>query len=357
MNNRAQRKIEHIEHALSTGQHRLNGFDDITFVHQSLPNQAVENIELTTKVGELTLSSPLFINAMTGGGGAETLRINEALSRAAAETKIGLAVGSQMSAVKDKSERPSYEIVRQVNKDGILFANLGSEATVEQAKLAVNMIEANALQIHLNVVQELVMPEGDRDFTGALKRIEAIVQHVGVPVIVKEVGFGINKDTAKLLHDIGVSSIDTGGFGGTNFSKIENRRRERLLSYFDHWGIPTAVSIAEIKATLPHASIIGSGGIQNALDIAKSISLGASAVGMAGYLLKILVEKGDVQLVAEINLILNDLKMIMTALGTKTISDLKQTPLVLSGSTHHWLEERGIDTKQFSQRRIVSTNE
>ena len=214
------------------------------------------------------------------------------------------------------------------------------------------MIKANALQIHLNVVQELVMPEGDRDFTGALKRIESIVQHAGVPVIVKEVGFGINKDTAKLLHEIGVSSIDAGGFGGTNFSKIENSRRDRMLSYFDHWGIPTAVSIAEIKATLPHASIIGSGGIQNALDVAKSISLGASAVGMAGYLLKILIEKGDGQLVDEINLLLNDLKMIMTVLGAKTISDLKQTPLILSGSTHHWLTERGIDTKQFSQRRI-----
>jgi isopentenyl-diphosphate delta-isomerase len=349
---RAQRKIEHIQHALSTGQQRSNGFDDITFVHQSLPNLSVAKIDLSTKVGELTLSSPLFINAMTGGGGEDTVIINEALSRAAKETNIAVAVGSQMSAIKDRSERPSYEIMRKVNKNGIIFGNLGSEATVEQAKIAIDMIEANALQIHLNVVQELVMPEGDRDFSGALSRIEQIVKGIDVPVIVKEVGFGMNREVAKKLKDVGVTAVDIGGFGGTNFSKIENMRRQNMLKFFDQWGIPTTAAIAEVNSLDESITIIGTGGIQGALDISKSIALGASAVGVAGYLLKIFIDKGYEPLVQEITAMLEDLAFLMTALGAESIQKLQRTPLVIEGNTHHWLTERGIDTKRYSIREI-----
>lgn len=350
MSKRAQRKIEHIQHALSTGQQHKNGLDDITFVHQSLPNLSVNDIDLSSKVGELFLSSPLLINAMTGGGGEDTVIINEALSKAAGEANIAVAVGSQMSAIKDKSERPSYEIMRKVNPKGTIFANLGSEATVDQAKVAVDMLEANALQIHLNVVQELVMPEGDRDFTNALKRIEDITRKVNVPVIVKEVGFGINRETTSKLYEVGVSAIDVGGYGGTNFSEIENLRRQRFLTYFNQWGISTAASIAEVRSVNHQLPIIGSGGIQNALDVAKAIALGASVVGIAGYFLKIFIEKGYEDLVQEINFILEDLTLIMTALGAKTVKDLQNAPLVISGNTHHWLTERGIQTTSFSRR-------
>ncbi|KKI88805.1 isopentenyl pyrophosphate isomerase [Bacillus sp. SA1-12] len=350
MGKRAQRKIEHIQHALTTGQERTNGFNDITFVHQSLPNLSVQKIDLSTKVGELTLSSPLFINAMTGGGGEDTALINEALSRAASETNIAVAAGSQMSAIKDKSERHSYEIMRKVNRTGLIFGNLGSEATVEQAKIAVDMIEANALQIHLNVVQELVMPEGDRDFSGALKRIEQIVKEIDVPVIVKEVGFGMNREAVAKLRDAGVTIVDIGGYGGTNFSKIENMRRQKMLQYFNEWGISTAASIAE-AASVDHISVIGSGGIQDALDIAKSIALGASAAGTAGHFLRVYIEEGYDSLVQEINQMVEDLTIIMTALGKGSIKELQNAPIVISGETHHWLTERGIDTKQYSIRK------
>lgn len=350
MSKRAQRKIEHIQHALSTGQQLTNGLDDITFVHQSLPNLSVNDIDLSSKVGELFLSSPLLINAMTGGGGEDTRIINEALSKAAGETKIAVAVGSQMSALKDKNERPSYEVMRKVNPNGIIFANLGSEATVEQAKMAVDMLGANALQIHLNVVQELVMPEGDRDFTNALKRIEYITKSISIPVIVKEVGYGINREIASKLQEVGISAIDVGGYGGTNFSKIENLRRQRVLSYFNQWGISTAASIAEVRSLNQDISIIGSGGIQNALDVAKAIALGSSMVGVAGYFLKIFIEKGYEDLVQEITNMLEDLAIIMTALGVKTVKELQQAPLVISGQTHHWLTERGIDTAKYSRK-------
>lgn len=350
MSKRAQRKIEHIQHALSTGQQLTNGLDDITFVHQSLPNLSVNDIDLSSKVGELFLSSPLLINAMTGGGGEDTRIINEALSKAAGETKIAVAVGSQMSALKDKNERPSYEVMRKVNPNGIIFANLGSEATVEQAKMAVDMLGANALQIHLNVVQELVMPEGDRDFTNALKRIEYITKSISIPVIVKEVGYGINREIASKLQEVGISAIDVGGYGGTNFSKIENLRRQRVLSYFNQWGISTAASIAEVRSLNQDISIIGSGGIQNALDVAKAIALGSSMVGVAGYFLKIFIEKGYEDLVQEITNMLEDLAIIMTALGVKTVKELQKASLVISGQTHHWLTERGIDTAKYSRK-------
>ncbi|MEC1749833.1 type 2 isopentenyl-diphosphate Delta-isomerase [Bacillus mojavensis] len=347
---RAERKREHINHALSTGQKRETGLDDITFVHVSLPDLALEQVDISTKIGELSSSSPIFINAMTGGGGELTYEINKALARAAGIAGIPLAVGSQMSALKDPSERYSYEIVRKENPNGLIFANLGSEATAHQAKEAVEMIGADALQIHLNVIQEIVMPEGDRSFSGALSRIGQICSEVKVPVIIKEVGFGMSKESAKKLYEAGAAAVDIGGYGGTNFSKIENLRRKRQITFFNSWGISTAASLAEIRSEFPDKPMIASGGLQNALDAAKAIALGASCIGMAGHFLKALTEKGEEGLLEEIQLILEELKMIMTVLGTRTISDLQKAPLVIKGETHHWLTERGIHTSNYNVR-------
>ncbi|WP_338451780.1 type 2 isopentenyl-diphosphate Delta-isomerase [Niallia oryzisoli] len=349
---RSKRKWEHIQYALTTGQDRVTGLDDIVFIHQSLPDTGVNHISLDTTIGELSVSSPIFINAMTGGGGERTMRINRDLAAAAKEFGMVMAVGSQMSALKNTDEEKTYKIVRRVNPNGIIIGNLGSEATVEHAKRAVDMIEANMLQIHLNVIQELTMPEGERDFTNALKRIEAIVNGLDRPVIVKEVGFGMNQAVVNKLASIGVKAVDVGGYGGTNFAKIENERRQRLLSFFNEWGIPTAAALAEAKNSGTSIDIISSGGIQTSLDIAKSIALGANLVGIAGYFLKILVKDGLGGLIEEIKLLHEELSLIMTALGAGTILDLQSAPIVISGRTHHWLQERGIDTKKYSQRCI-----
>lgn len=348
--NRARRKLEHIEHALSIEQERANGLDDIAFVHQSLPNIGTNDVQLHTTVGELSLSSPLFINAMTGGGGKETMAINEQLAEVAKACGLAMAVGSQMAAIKEESERQTFTVVRRVNENGIIFANIGSEATVDEAKRAVDMVKANALQIHLNVVQELVMPEGDRDFTGTLQRIERIVRAMDVPVIVKEVGFGISKETARNLVEIGVQYIDVGGFGGTNFARVENERRNDRLMYFNEWGISTAASIVEVTQTAPNVSVLASGGIRTAVDAVKALALGASAVGVARPFLKTLVEQGVAALIGEITAWHADFTRMMTALGAKTVSDLQRAPLVISGKTHHWLTERGLQTKLYSQR-------
>jgi isopentenyl-diphosphate Delta-isomerase len=349
---RSERKWDHIRYALENRQNPSSAFDDIKFIHQGLPDIGVFDVGLDHEIGGLYLSSPIFINAMTGGGGDKTYRINKELAIVAKSTGVAMAVGSQMSALKDKTQKYTYEIVRKENPTGVIIANLGSEASSEDAKAAIEMIEADALQIHLNVIQELTMPEGDRNFSGALKRIESIVKEIAVPVIVKEVGFGMAKETVHSLVSIGVKVVDVGGSGGTNFAQIENKRREKALSFFNHWGIPTGISIFEAASVSNNLSVIGSGGLRSAHDIAKGLAIGADAIGMAGYFLKILVKEGIEALQTEIETLHEELKLIMTAVGAKTISELKHAPLVISGDTYHWLNQRGIDTKKFAQRSI-----
>lgn len=344
---RAERKMDHIQFALSTGQSKKSMFDDIRFVHQALPNSAVSDICIKPKTGDLNLKSPVFINAMTGGGGHNTQQLNGLLARVAKETGMAMAVGSQMAALKDVNERKTYAIVRKENPDGIFFSNLGSEATLQQARDAVEMIEANALQIHLNVVQELTMPEGDRDFRGALERIQAIAEEVGVPVIVKETGFGISRETAEKLSDCSISAIDVSGFGGTNFASIENKRRQKKLSYFEDWGIPTAAAIVEVKSIF-EKTVLASGGISNAGDMIKSFLLGADAVGLAGSFLKTAMQDGEKQLITDIHSVYEDLAMMMTALGAKNLMELQKCPAIISGELAQYLTVRGFNPASYA---------
>ena len=348
---RAERKLDHITHALSTGQSRATWLDDIRFVHQAIPDSSWDGVSLQTEIGGLVLSSPFFINAMTGGGGAKTAVLNGQLARISREMNIPVAVGSQMAALKNPEEIDTYSIVRKENPKGIIFANLGSEATVDQAKRAVDMLEANALQIHLNVIQELTMPEGDRSFKGVLERIGNIAEELDIPLIVKETGFGLSREAVKKLKDIKVAAIDVGGYGGTNFAAIENERRKRKLSYFNDWGIPTAASLIEaVDASDSSIPILASGGIQHSLDIVKCLSLGASAVGLAGIVLKTLVNEGEEAVITRFKEMNEDLVMLMVSLGAEKIQDLTHAPLIISGELHHYLSLRGIDASKYAIR-------
>ncbi|MFD2925821.1 type 2 isopentenyl-diphosphate Delta-isomerase [Halobacillus naozhouensis] len=342
---RSERKLDHIRHALSHKRDAHNHFDDIDLIHQSLTDLDWEHLDLSTKVGELKLSSPLFINAMTGGGGKKTIEINQSLARVSAQTGISMAVGSQMAAIKDKIERPSFEIVRKENPHGVILANVGSESTVEQALDAVDMVGANALQIHVNTLQELIMPEGDRDFTSRSKNIENIVRSLPIPVIIKEVGYGMSKETVEHLSSLGVTYIDVGGRGGTNFSRVENLRREKPLTAFENWGIPTPISLIEAENTSKELHVIASGGVRNGLDGAKALVLGAQAFGMAGSLLRTLVEQGEEAVVSNIHFITRELKMAMMLLGTSKLSDLRGKSYVTTGKTNDWVEQRSLRTK------------
>lgn len=344
---RAKRKMDHINYALSTGQCRATWLDCVRFVHQALPGTGVADVSLEPKTGDLNLKSPVFINAMTGGGGSETLQLNAMLARAAKETGIAMAVGSQMAALKDKNERESYQVVRKENPQGIIFGNLGSEATVEQALEAVEMIEADAFQVHLNVVQELTMPEGDREFRGALERIGRIAEELDVPVIVKETGFGISQEAAEALAGTQISAIDVSGFGGTNFASIENERRKRKLAYFEDWGIPTAAAIVECRQGFG-GTVLASGGLQDAGDLIRAFRLGADATGIAGSFLKHAVSLGETGLIEEIEGLHEDLRMLMTALGARTIEDIRMSPAVISGELLSYLQQRGYETGHFA---------
>lgn len=349
---RISRKMEHVHHALAIGQTGDQGLSDIRFVPSSLPETAKDAIALHTRLGDLRLGSPVVINAMTGGA-PETEPINRELAVAARESGLAMAVGSQMAALRDRSVAASYEIVRRVNPQGVVFANIGSEATVQEARDAVDMIGADGLQIHLNVMQELIMPEGDRDFRGMTERIGAIAAAVNVPVIVKEVGFGLSMEAAAKLRAIGIRIVDVGGGGGTNFAAIENARRREPLPWLNDWGHKTSIALLETAAVYPPGGIgcvIASGGISNGLHIAKALALGASAVGIAGAFLRILREHGTAALIAAIAVLHDDLRLVMTALGAAAVESLWRVPLVVTGETAHWCSMRGIDLAAYARR-------
>ncbi|TDF99327.1 type 2 isopentenyl-diphosphate Delta-isomerase [Paenibacillus piri] len=359
---RIPRKLEHVHHALQLGQSGEQGFADIRIVPNCLPEASINRICLQTVIGELILSSPIIINAMTGGA-QETEAINRELAVAARETGLAMAVGSQMAAIRHADAASSYTVVRKINPDGIVFGNLGSEATLEQAERAVEMIKADALQIHLNVMQELIMPEGDRQFTGMLERIALIAARVGVPVIVKEVGFGIAQEGAAALLQAGVNVIDTGGSGGTNFAAIENARRTAKLDWLNDWGCTTAVALLEVLKAA-HAqqssgggdrsvSVIASGGIRSSLEIGKALIVGASAVGMAGALLRVLQYEGTAALIERIDTFHQEIKLIMTALGASSIAGLRQVPVVILGETAQWCGLRGVDIGMYARRNRI----
>jgi isopentenyl-diphosphate delta-isomerase len=348
---RISRKMDHVRHALELNQTNASShsFDDVKMIHQCLPEMDVDSVSLNVTIGELFLSSPILINAMTGGA-EETYQINHDLSTAAKECGIAMAVGSQMSALKRPEMAKTYRVARDVNPKGVLFANLGGEANVEQAKRAIDMIEADALQIHLNVMQELIMPEGDRSFKGTLKRISSIVERVEVPVIVKEVGFGVSRESAKLLKSIGVTAIDVGGKGGTNFAAIENKRRTVSMEMLNDWGLSTSCSLLEVSHAVSGCKVIATGGIRHGLHVVKALAMGATCTGMAGTLLKHWSTGGIEGLIKYIEHIHEQIRLLMTALGASTIEDLHQVPLIVTGETAEWCKLRNIDLSTYANR-------
>ncbi|MGX4584783.1 type 2 isopentenyl-diphosphate Delta-isomerase [Paenibacillus chitinolyticus] len=346
---RSSRKMDHVQFALQTGQSGNQGLTDVKLVPNCLPDASTESVALFTTIGELNLSSPIVVNAMTGGA-RETEEINRELAVAARERGLAMAVGSQMSALRDPMQESSYRIVRQMNPDGLVFANLGSEATVEQAARAVDMLRADALQIHLNVMQELIMPEGDRSFHGMLERVSRIAAGTGVPLIVKEVGFGIPLENARLLKSAGVQILDVGGSGGTNFAAIENARRKLPLDWLNDWGMKTSVTLIEALQVYERGRVMATGGIRTSEDIVKVLTLGASAAGMAGALLKILRNEGTQALIDHIDELHHGIVLMMTALGAVRIEQLWTRPVIITGSTAEWCRARRIDLTEYACR-------
>lgn len=330
-NSRKDRKIEHIKFYLKSKHEDNTLFEDIYLEHNALPELNFKDINTKTLFLDKKVDYPIMINAITGGTDFSQ-EINRQLSHIASEFNIPMAVGSQTIALYDEKSRESFKVVRKIMKDGVVIGNVSSTATVEEAKVAINMIEADALQLHLNVAQELVMNEGDRDFKGILNNIENIVKNINKPLIVKEVGFGISKDVAKRLNDVGVSYIDISGSGGTNFIEIEGIRRDDIdFTDLYSWGIPTALSLIKCVSLSKDLNIIASGGIKDSQDIVKSLCIGAKMVGISGEILKKLLEGGYYLAYDYIKGLTHKLKILMLLLGKKNIEELTKTPYKVKG--------------------------
>lgn len=291
-----QRKADHIKINLEQDVRSAltSGLEKYHFIHEALPELDLNRLNTTVNLFGKRLNSPILISSMTGGT-AEAEILNLRLAEAAQACGIAMGVGSQRAAIEKPEQAKTFQ-VRKVAPDILLFANLGAVQFnygygIDQCRKAVDMIQADALYLHLNPLQEAVQDAGDTNFEGIAKKIEEVCKKLEVPVIAKEVGWGISERTAKLLNDCGVQAIDVAGAGGTSWSQVEMHRApdeftRQLAATFVGWGIPTAESILNVKRSVPDMTIFASGGIKDGLDIAKSIALGATLGGMAGQFLK-----------------------------------------------------------------------
>ncbi|RCK76234.1 MAG: Isopentenyl-diphosphate delta-isomerase, FMN-dependent [Anaerolineae bacterium] len=332
----SQRKSDHIrinlredvQSALTTG------LENYRFDHQALPECNLEDVDTRTVFLNKQLAAPILISSMTGGS-VEAAQINLTLAEAAEQTQIAMGLGSQRAAIEHPEFVYTFQ-VRQVAPSILLFANLGAiqlnyRYGVDECKKAVDMIEADALILHLNPLQEALQPEGDTRFENLIDKIALVCQSLPVPVIVKEVGWGISQRVAKLLIEAGVSVIDVAGAGGTSWSQVEMYRAQsesaaRIAANFIDWGIPTAECIKNVRAIHPTIPIIASGGLRNGIDIAKCLALGANLGGMASPFLKAAARSVN-ETIETIHEIQREIQITMFAAGAKTIAELQNTPL------------------------------
>lgn len=331
------RKADHIRINLEeeVSSNLTTGLEQFHFVHEALPDLDLDNIDLSQTFFNKQLRAPILISSMTGGTD-EAKRINENLAIAAQNAGVAMGVGSQRAAIENPALAYSFNI-RPVAPDILLFANLGAVQlnygySVDQCRRAVEMIQADALILHLNSLQEAVQPEGDTKFKGLLNKIEQVCQQLSVPVIAKEVGWGISANTARRLVNAGISAIDVAGAGGTSWSQVEMYRAEteaqaRLAAAFINWGIPTAEALRQIKAEVPDTPLIASGGIKSGIDIAKSIVLGAEMGGMAGKFLKA-ADKSTETVTETIQELTREIKVCMFGAGVGSLGDLKKAKLI-----------------------------
>ncbi|WP_405268566.1 type 2 isopentenyl-diphosphate Delta-isomerase [Methanobrevibacter sp.] len=346
----SDRKLEHLlicENYDVEFRNKTNGFEDIELIHNVLPEINKQEIDLSTDVFGKKLDSPLFITAITGGHPAAK-EINKQLAIAAENNGIAMGVGSQRAACEHPELEDTYTIVRENAPDCLLVGNIGAPQ-LNLAEKAVEILDADILAIHLNPLQESIQPEGDLDARGYLELISQITDSVSIPVLAKETGCGISAESAKLLVDAGIDYIDIEGAGGTSWAAVETYRAEDryLGETFWDWGIPTAISTAEVVNAVD-VPVISSGGIRSGLEAAKAIALGADAVGMALPFLKNSSSQQDLnKFIQRFN---DSLRIAMFLVGASSIEELKRSNLVIRGKTREWLNERGINTKNYSRR-------
>lgn len=321
------------------GKETTTLLEDVYLIHNALPEINIEDINLNTVFLGRSFSAPIIIDSMTGGTD-EALVINKRLGQIAEKYGLAMGLGSQRAGLKSDTLVESYSVARHAAPNAFLIANIGGAQLAEglskdEVKKIIKMIDANALAIHLNPLQELIQPEGEPHFRGILQKITTLVQEIDIPVIVKEVGSGISPEVALQLQAAGISSINVAGSGGTSWAGIEKIRADNANSYiksnlgnlFWDWGIPTALCVLLTTKSI-EIPVIASGGIRNGLEIAKCLMLGAKMCAMAFPFLRKAAESED-ELDKFTQLILAQLRGTMFLLGSSNISSLVNTRYIL----------------------------
>ena len=333
----SSRKADHIRINLEKDVRSslTTGLEHYRFIHRAVPEINLEDINISLSLFGRRLQAPLLISSMTGGT-KEAERINRTLALAAQEAQIALGVGSQRVAIEHSELEATFQIRREA-PDVLVFANLGAVQLnygygLQQCLRAIDMIEADALILHFNPLQEALQTDGQTCFAGLLKKIERLCLKLPVPVIAKEVGWGFSEQDVKALSEVGVAAIDVAGAGGTSWSQVEMHRsqspgQKRLAASFTDWGIPTAEAILNVKRVNPEMILFASGGIYSGVDIAKCIALGAALAGMAGPFLKTAVHSCEetYNLIKEV---CHEIKVCMFAAGAVDLAALAELKLI-----------------------------
>jgi len=333
------RKLDHIKIVLGedvAAKGVVTGFAAYRLPHTALPELDLAEVDTRSSFLGKPIGAPLLISSMTGGA-SMAQKLNLALAEAAEALGLPMGVGSQRAAVVDPRLAPTYQ-VRRVAPSIPLLANIGAVQLnyafgVDHCRRAVEMIEADALILHLNPLQEAVQPEGNTNFKGLLARIEQVCRALEVPVVVKEVGNGIGGRDARRLYDVGVHVIDVAGAGGTSWSEVERFRQpddagRRVAGAFADWGLPTSECIRQVRAAVPEATIIGSGGVRSGVDVAKAIALGADLAGTARpALVSAVDERGAAAVVEGLQAFIRELRVAMFCSGCADLRALRALSL------------------------------
>ncbi len=359
-----ERKVEHLQIAISRNVafKRLSaGFETYRFVHQALPELDLAQIDLSVELFGKRLAAPLVISPMIGGI-PEAQTLNRALAEAAQQLGVAMGLGSQRCAIEDPRCERFYQL-RTVAPDILLFANLGAVQLnygygIEQCRRAVEMAGADALVLHLNPLQEALQPEGNCNFRGLLPKIASICRQLEVPVVAREVGWGISQEAAQQLAEAGVSAIDVAGAGGTSWSRIEGLRGQtrsarNIAAAFADWGIPTSEAIGLARAGAPALPLIASGGIRTGVDIAKAVVLGADAAGIGLPLLKA-ARLSAGHALAALEELITELRLTMFCIGAGSIEQLRNAPhlLKIDEVDYGVSDGNGVSARPLSGRQL-----
>jgi isopentenyl-diphosphate Delta-isomerase len=358
-----KRKAEHIKICLenkANAKKATSGFEDIQFIHRALPEINKEKINLSTTFLGKKFSAPIIVGAMTGGTQQAT-KINASIAQAVEKLGLGMGVGSQRAAIEDQKLEATFAVARKMAPNAFLIANIGGVQLVhgyglKEVKKIVDMIDADAVAMHLNALQEAIQPEGQTNFKGVLAKIGEIASALDTPVIVKETGAGISAEDAKALENAGVKAIDVGGVGGTSFAAVEYYRssskeaesQRYLGEAFWDWGIPTAVSLVEAAQTVK-LPLIASGGLRSGTDVAKALALNACLAGISQPILQAAV-KGAEETENKLECLTKELRNALFLVGAENLGDLAKTPVVITGKTGEWLQARGFNLKKYAKR-------